>query len=479
MSAANRTSLVRLAAVLCLVLLTCLVTAASASAAAERAIVDIDLQDATEAQQAKCIDELADQLRARYIRLMVEWNRAEPTKGDYDEALLARTEHVLDLAAAKGLRVVITVALTPKWASDQSLWSVPPLGKGVYQPWFPPRVGAVDDFGAFVGMLAERYADNGVFAYECWNEPNLGIFLYPQTRGGDTDFAATRYTQLLEAFYPAVKTADPDALIIGGATAPIGEPETYTERTRTSPQLFARQLRSLGAFASMDAYSHHPYQPGPAPLAPEAAPRSPEKTVTLQNLRTLLDIVPDLPFYLTEYGYNTSPSTMFGVTKGLSQAQQADYLQRAYRYAGRYSRVKALFWYLRQDSSPSGKAGDANGVYTGLRTMSGTRKRSWFVFAGGMKLTLAARSPIQAGAYTKLSGALTCSRLATATSNGGLSGKTLQVQRRVSGTWKTVKTVKTRSGGRFTAWVRLSRSARLRVRWEGVVASRIRYVAAR
>jgi hypothetical protein len=169
---------------------------------------------------------------------------------------------------------------------------------------------------------------------------------------------------------------------------------------------------------------------------------------------------------------------MFGV-EGVSQVTQADYLRRAYRYAARYSRVKALFWYLRRDASPSGKADDPNGVYTGLRTMSDSRKRSWFVFAGGMKLTLAARSPIASGAYTRLTGTLTCSRLATETSTGGLSGKSLDVQRRAGGAWKKVKDLKTRSGGRYTAWVRLYRDTRLRVVWRGVVISPARFVDVR
>jgi hypothetical protein len=459
------------------VLLATLAAAAPAAATAARALVDVDLQDETETQQATHVAEIADQLRARYLRLSVEWNRAEPQKGAYDEAYLARIDHALDLAAARGVRVVVTVCLTPQWASDSAYWDEPPFGRGEYSSNVVPRVGAVDDFGAFAGMLATRFKGR-VFAYECWNEPNIWVFFYPQVVDGDDDFAATRYTQLLRAFEAAIHDpgADPDALVIGGATAPVGA--DYADRTRTSPQLFARQLKDLGAFAAMDAYSHHPYQPGPIALAPEEAPRSPSTTVTLQNLRTLLDIVPDLPFYLTEYGYNTAESTMFGVT-GMTQAKQADYLRRAYRYAGRYTRVKALFWYLRQDWSPSGKANDPAGVYTGLRTVSGSRKRSWFVFAGGMKLTLAARSPIAPGAYTKLTGALTCSRLASAASTGGVSAKTLEVQRKVDGVWKTVKTTKTKSGGRYTTYVRLTRSSRLRVRWQGVIVSAVKFVAVR
>lgn len=71
-------------------------------------------------------------------------------------------------------------------------------------------------------MLAERYADNGVFAYECWNEPNIWTFFYPQWHGGNKEFAAERYTQLLKAFSAAVRDKVADALVIGGATAPVG-----------------------------------------------------------------------------------------------------------------------------------------------------------------------------------------------------------------------------------------------------------------
>jgi len=462
----------RLLLVLLLATLVGLGVAPVAAASVARAIVDVEMQDETEALQAKHMHEIGTELRTTYVRLSILWSRAEPQKGVYDEALLASTDRLLDLADAEGVRVVLTVAWTPKWASDQSLWSDPPLNvpAGEYRPYYAPRLGAVDDFSAFAGMLATRYKGL-VFAYECWNEPNIWTWLYPQTRGANTQFAAERYTQLLKAFAPAVRAADPDALVIGGVTAPIGDNNQY----RTSPQRFARLIKDFGALSEMDAYAHHPYQPGPRLAAPEAPPLSPDSTVTLQNLGDLLAIVPDLPFYLTEYGYNTAPSSMFGVGTGLSQATQADYLRRAYRYATRYPRVKALFWYLRQDTSPSGKASDANGVYTGLRTISNFRKRSWFAFAGGMKLTLVARSPIRKGTYTKLTGALTCSRLA----NAGVWGKQLEAQRRVNGAWKTMKRVTTRSGGRYATYLRLYGDARLRVVWSGVVVGPARFVDVR
>ena len=445
---------------------------------------DTGLSKAPSGPRPREMAEIGQQLRARWVRLEVQWPKIEPQQGAYDEAYMASIEELVDLAQANGVKVMLTFLYTPKWASDQSLWDDPPntlrYPKHTYQPFYAPRAGAVDDFGAMVAHVASRLAGK-VAAYEVWNEPNLWVFFYPQQVEPGDDFALHRYAGLLRACSTAVKDADPGALVVAGSTSPIGEGDASTfKKDRTKPEYWARAIMRLGLAPYFDAYAHHPYQPGPDPRAPESAPKSPATTVTLQNLGTLLAIIPDnKPFYLTEYGYNTAPSNMFGVTKGLTQAQQADYLRRAYRYAARYPRVKALFWYLRRDHSPSGNAKDARGVYTGLRTVTNARKRSWFAFAGGMRLTLSATSPIRSGAYTKLTGTLTCSRLATATSNGGLSGKQVEAQRRVDGVWKTVKTVTTRSGGRYTTWVRLTRDSRLRVVWRGVVSSRTRFVDTR
>ena len=192
----------------------------------------------------------------------------------------------------------------------------------------------------------------------------------------------------------------------------------------------------------------------------------------------MLDVFPGKPFYLTEFGYNTEPSKMFGTTP-VSQVTQADYLRRAYRLAGRHSQIKALFWYLRKDSSPSGKASDPSGVFTGLRTVTGGRKKSWFAFAGGMRLTMSAQSSVRDNTYAKLTGALTCSRLATDTGAGGLGAKVLSVQRRSDGSWKPLKTVKTRDDGRYTTWLRMTSGGRVRLVWTGVVAGPSRFVAVR
>jgi hypothetical protein len=113
---------------------------------------------------------------------------------------------------------------------------------------------------------------------------------------------------------------------------------------------------------------------------PEARPRFPAHTISLGNIAALLRIVPKKPIYLTEYGYTTRPVTEFGGAQ-VSEATQAVFMKRAFRYADRFPRIKLLMWLLRVDESPSGSAGDSSGLYFGLRRLDGTRKPSWYAFA--------------------------------------------------------------------------------------------------
>ena len=222
------------------------------------------------------------------------------------------------------------------------------------------------------------------------------------------------------------------------------------------------------------AYSHHPYMPGASPrLWPEAAPGSPNTTVTLQNLGTLLKLFPKKPFFLTEYGYQTAPCVWFS-GQYVNQITQANYLRRAYAFVARYPQVKLLMWYLLKDESPMGSPN--RGFYTGLRTAGGAAKRAWYVFARGNRLTLIAPTSIKRGSVLTLTGRLSC------LSVGGLNGKQLVVQRHLPGrAWSTVRTVYTRTvntvAGLYTVRLSPRRAFHYRVKWRGVVTSRIRYVA--
>jgi len=363
-------------------LLACLAASAIAFSAApspafalQKGIIEPLLEQApTPAARAALIDEIGAQLHVSWVRVAVNWSRLEPTPGLYDPAEVARLDALVDGLHDAGIKVMLTTCSVPAWASQSSWWTHPPASYAAgYQPFYPMRTTALPDYGRLGQYLAAHFAGR-VQALECWNEPNLWPYIYPQRTSGDEFFAARTYLRMLKAFHAGVSRAHTRVLIVGGATAPIG----LDDRMRTSPQKFARFLARNHAGRYFDAYSHHPYTPGGSFLhRPDQPPNDPTNTVTLYNLRTLLRLFPAKPFYLTEYGYGTQPSAVLGLA--VSPSEQAAYLRQAFARARKYRQVKALFWCLLYDVRPPGAPAD-QGIYTGLREADGTPKPAWYAF---------------------------------------------------------------------------------------------------
>ena len=314
-------------------------------------------------------------LGAPWVRLLVQWGHLEPTRGAYSATELDRLDALVDGLHAAGVKIILTTANMPTWASDSYWWSHPPAGydEGP-QPFYPIRSDAIRDYGNLGEFLARRYKSS-VQALEHWNEPNLWTYLYPQRTEGDAYFAARVYVRMLRAFSAGAQRAHTNVRVVAGATAPVG----LNDRYRTSPQRFARFLSRARAGRCFDVYSHHPYTPGGSiHTAPNQPPNDPSTTVTLYNLKTLLRLFPRKPFFLTEYGYSTQPSAAFGGF-AVDEVVQASYLKTAYKYAGRYPQVKLLVWFLLRDVKPASGRADS-GVYSGLRRPDGTRKPSWYAF---------------------------------------------------------------------------------------------------
>ena len=205
-----------------------------------------------------------------------------------------------------------------------------------------------DDLGAF---LASHFAGS-VNHFECWNEPNLGLSLYPQTQHGNAHYAEQVYLKMLQAFYDGAKRGSSSAQVIAGATCPRG----YGDAGSTSPLAFATWLSQHGAAKYCDGYSHHPYTlPLGNPVPSSLPAKHPSGIVTLGNLNVLLKLFPGKPFYLTEYGYDTHPQSVFG--RVVSAADQARYLTQAYAFvAKKYPRVKALHLVRGAGPADAGRA---------------------------------------------------------------------------------------------------------------------------
>jgi len=432
-----------------------------------RGLADSTIDSMTADQQAAALYEISHDLRGTYVRFTVYWALAQPQQGAYDpgSAYMTGVASAVSLARQNGLRVMITFQGVPKWASNPKFWN---KTRG-YQQRDAMRPKYLPDFKKFCQDVAAQFQGQ-VYAYECWNEPNLGQCLFPQATPHNKNFAADLYFKMLGSFSTGIRLGDADALRVAGATAPLGS-DHPGNISSTSPQRFAARIKGKGAASLFDAYSHHPYMPGASRRQwPEAAPRDPKTTVTLQNLGRLLKLFPKKPFYLTEYGVQTAACLWFS-NQHVNQITQATYLRRAYAYAARYRQVKLLMWFLLNDYSPPGIAAK-QGFYTGLNTVGGAHKRAWYAFARGNHLTLNAPASIKRGSALTLTGKLSCSSL------GALAGKQLVVQRHSPGhSWSTVKIVYSGVAGLYTVRLRPKASAYYRVTWRGVATSRTRHVA--
>jgi hypothetical protein len=462
-------ALVALVALLALAIPLCVATPAARAQTVAHGIADVRLGSAAAADQEAWLDEIGGPLNATWVRVDCDWTLGEPARGAYDAVYLAGVQHAVEYAHGLGLNVLVTVCYVPRWASDSSYWDDPPYGfaKG-YRPFYPIDATALDDFQSFAQYLATTF--NGeVQAYECWNEPNLWPFLYPQETRRDGDFAAHTYAKYVKYFSQGVRAGDPAALVVAGATAPGGGDDQY----RSGPLQFARAFKASATASYFEVYSHHPYvMGGVSDMDPAKPPQHPSVTVGLSNIGPLLDVFPGKPFYLTEYGFSTTYSYAFGA--GISEIDQARFLKKAYALAAKHAQIKILFWYLLFDYTPNGNPSSPAGVYTGLRRVGGGAKRSWYAFARGNALTLIVPATAGRGQTLRLHGQLTCEAV------GGVKGADLTVQRR-SGTtsWKTLRTIQSGDGGYYKTWVTFKGTCRYRVVWRGVVTSLTRAVRRR
>lgn len=187
-------------------------------------------------------------------------------------------------------------------------------------------------FARYCSTVVARYAPQGVKHYEVWNEPNLCI---PEFCPWSPAPSPEEYVALLRAAYQAIKSADPSAFVLAGATSPLDEPETSQKIPGVA---FIQRIIGLGAGDVCDAISFHQYPVN----------RPPEDWVPAEVAR-MRAVAPGRRFWITEAGHHTS--TAYG---GVSDLVQAQWLLRAILIGRGVSDLDRLSWYDLQDDCGDG-----------------------------------------------------------------------------------------------------------------------------
>jgi hypothetical protein len=276
-----------------------------------------------------------------------------------------------------GLRVMINVTGTPKWANGGKAPNV-----------LPKRLG---DLTAFTRMLATRYngrTGHGVVGlWSVWNEPNIQLFLTPQFAGKKI-VGPANYAKVYRAAYAGIKAGNPAAKVAIGETSARGRDKPLAGVSGAiAPGTFARLLAQQKGL-KFDAWAHHPYPTSPN-LPPLQKVRYPNVT-----LSTLPKFEADLkkffhrsvPIWITEYSHETKPAEPHGVTF----AKQAAYAKQALTIAKNDPNIQMFIWFVYRDSA-------GNPWQSGLFSANGAKKPAYNAFGAVARLIDGTTSTTKAG----------------------------------------------------------------------------------
>jgi polysaccharide biosynthesis protein PslG len=305
------------------------------------------------------LDNIA-RLGVNWIRIDMAWPDIQPqSSSQYDWGPMDR---VVAAASARHIHILGILDYSPVWARVAGCTST--------QKCAPANDA---QYATFAAAVVKRYTPHNVHSWEIWNEPNMEGSWQPAP-----DPAA--YTRLLQAAYPAIKHADPEATVVTGGLGPLDNSKL------SIPQLtFLQAIYADGAKPYFDAVGYHPY----------SYPALPSYTISWNSWSTLAALPTSVrsimatyndstkPVWITEYGAPTNGPGNLATLQNpnlnnspdrVDEALQAQMLTEA---VGQYKATDWLgnfFWYSYRDL---GTATDTSENFYGLLRYDGSHKPAY------------------------------------------------------------------------------------------------------
>ena len=417
---------------------------------APRELLDFELRDRT-------LDEIRD-FGVTQVRQLVYWRDFAPRPnakrkpgGRFDAADSAtypadtwvRLDLLMAAAAARGIKVHLNLTgPVPRWATKSRK-------DNVTRP-------SAKEFQAWATAVGRRYGDQ-VETWSIWNEPNQPQFLMPQYRNGHP-YSPRLYRALYKAGVKGLKKVPSnrrDTFLIG-ETSPRGNSKVVFPldffRGMLCLNRSYRKTRKCGMLDA-DGYAHHAYTTAKGPRFVPHDTRDVTLGV-LSRLERALDragkakaLPRGLPVYLTEFGIQSRPDRI----QGVSFAKQAAYLSIAEHMTYVNPRVRSFSQYLMSDDQPRASAlNKYAGFESGLRTSKGRKKPAYKAF----RLPLAVENY---GSTDVLWGLVRQYRQATAVR--------IEVDPRGKRGWRKLADVKTTGTGVYSLRATHRKGQRFGVRW--------------
>jgi hypothetical protein len=249
--------------------------------------------------------QLVNEMGAPWIVEFFPWAYYAAESGDF---AWNHPDQVISHASAEGLTVIARLGLTPDWArpKDTTLTYL--------------DVDAYDDFADYAAAFSSRYADQVKYLI-VGNEPNLSA------EWGHRQTTASDYADLLRAIYPAVKSANPEMIVLAGALAPTLEPAGSP--WGLNDLIYLDEMYGAGAAPFFDGLAVHSYG---LSFPPDAEPDP--QILNFRRVELVREIMlkhgdEEKSIFITETGWNDHPRW----TRAVSPALRIRYTLEAIQYA--------------------------------------------------------------------------------------------------------------------------------------------------
>ncbi len=280
-----------------------------------------------------------------WIRQQVRWSSYEPAKGQFGNDYVAQVNALVNAAAAKGQKILLSIESSPAWAgANEGLPNNP------------------KDMGDLMSFMANQYKGK-VQAYEIWNEENYAV-----ETGGQVNVGA--YIPVLKAGYQALKASDPNITVVFGGQTPTGvtgHPEVALDDVQYLQQIYAVNNGEVKNY--YDVLGVHPgsncnppdnsWPDNPPTNACGTDPDggrsfTKDNSFYFKRVLQLHDVMVQngeggKKMWLTEFGWDSSqtPPDAYKYARYVSEDQQAQYLTQAFALGKSYPWMGVMFvWNL-------------------------------------------------------------------------------------------------------------------------------------
>ncbi len=247
-----------------------------------------------------------------HVKQIFAWRDLEPQPGEWD---WAQADRIIQEIEDSRLRLIVRLGAAPAWArpiDQRAAGDGPPVDMALWR--------------AYCGAVAARYRGK-VAAYQIWNEPNLS-----REWGGQAPDPAG-YVRLLAACSGAIRRADPAAILISAGLAPTGN----NDDSALPDDIYLDHMYRNGFQQYIDAVGAH--APGYAP--PEIGPDDEAALHRWFSFRRVEDLRKIMlkhqdearQMAILEFGYTLEQLNPDYSWFAVTEAEQADMLERAYEYA--------------------------------------------------------------------------------------------------------------------------------------------------